>query len=104
MHIRMKDKIKRSFRTRGKGIPSEEPWEYRISNKEPQNVEVWDRFALSFIKWQNTLLRHSLFDIFRFFRHLEQHHGIGIALGLQRMFPGQDVEPFFHFIEEDGAG
>ena len=37
-------------------------------------------------------------------RHLEQYDSLGFAFRLQRMFPGTDVEPFFHSVEEDGAG
>ncbi len=37
----------------------QEPYEYRISNTEPQNVDVLNRFALSIIQWQNTLRRNS---------------------------------------------
>ena len=35
----------------------------RISNIEPQNFEVWNRFAQSFLNRQNTLLRDSIFII-----------------------------------------
>ena len=35
----------------------------RISNIEPQNVEGWNRFALSFLKWTEFI--YSTFDVGR---------------------------------------
>jgi len=32
-------------------------------NNEPQNVEVWFRFAQSFFNGQNSFLRHSMFTV-----------------------------------------